>query len=134
MTQAITNFLDNIQVSAEEYDADEDNLHEMMDDVHITNNLDSSMKFGESLKMAKSEANETTIFVNKFGTALKNQWKPKKMKINQETLRLRSVDEARRNLELRPSQVTSAKKSPNVMVPALLDEKMRVMEQGFKIS
>lgn len=56
------------------------------------------------------------------------------MKINQETLRLRSVDEARRNLELRPSQVTSAKKSPNVMVPALLDEKMRVMEQGFKIS
>ena len=54
MTQAITNFLDNIQVNAEEFDADEDNLHEMMDEVHIANNLDSSMRFGESLKLAKS--------------------------------------------------------------------------------
>ena len=103
MTQAITNFLDNIQVNAEEFDADEDNLHEMMDEVHIANNLDSSMKFGESLKLAKNEANETTIFVNKMGTALKNQWKPARMKINHDTLRIRSEAEATRSLELRAS-------------------------------
>lgn len=104
MTQAITSFLDNVQVNAEEYDADEDNFHEMMDEVHIANNLDIQMRFGESLKLAKTEANQTTIFVNKIGnTALKNQWKPSRMKINQDTLRFRPVEEATRTLELRPS-------------------------------
>lgn len=56
------------------------------------------------------------------------------MRIGQEVLKMRSEEEATRTLSLRASQKTSAMKAPNVQVPALKDEKLRVVEYGFKIS
>ncbi len=69
---------------------DDDNLHEMMDEVHMSSDLDNAMKYGENLRNAKDEAVDTSVFVNQLASGLKTQWKPSKLRINQESLKFRS--------------------------------------------